>query len=585
MIETLRFAFAMVPERLRRWWLLMPVMAVIGGAIESLAAGSIFLLVRILDEPSAIASTPVLSSQLGRFSAVGPERMILIATALVVAFHLFKNVVLVGMQYLRHRIMGESSAELACAMLRGYLLLPLPFHFRRNSAELIRNTTLSVTAVFGALESGSVILTEVMVGLGIVCVLVLVSPGVTLATLVALALLLLLLLRFTGEMARRRGSREHALGRNLQLTLQNALGGMREIKALGREEYFYRAFAEAQREKLSLGYLSITLGAIPQFVIETAFVVGALVMVTLLTLQGEAGGDLLSLVGLFAYAGFRMIPMANRLTWRLNGLREGKAAVEALHADYRLVMALEGGEFAPDPAPSFRDTIVLDRVSYTYPGNELPTLEDVNLTIRRGESLGIVGATGAGKSTLVDLVVGLLVPTTGEIQIDGKPAEVRGPRWIGRIGYVPQSIFLVDDTLRRNVALGIPDEQIDEERVREALRMASLEAFANRLPRGLDTLLGERGERLSGGERQRVGIARALYHRPELVVLDEATSALDAATEAEVSAAIDGLSGAATLLVIAHRPSAVRGCDRVVLLREGRIAAVGNFQEIVGEGV
>jgi ATP-binding cassette subfamily C protein len=257
--------------------------------------------------------------------------------------------------------------------------------------------------------------------------------------------------------------------------------------------------------------------------------------------------------------------------------------VEALYDDYRLVSARDWsvGDGA-GASVVFRDAIALERVTYAYPGSEVPALRDVSLTIRRGESIGVVGPTGAGKSTLIDALVGLLPPSAGCVRVDGIDlTAARARTWRRHVGYVPQSIVLVDDSLRRNVALGIPDRDIDARRLAQAVRIAQLGPLVAAQPEGLEARVGEHGVRLSGGERQRVGIARALYHDPDLLVLDEATAALDTPTETALSAAIRALHGEKTVLLIAHRLSTVRSCDRIALLVDGRLADCGTFDELL----
>jgi ATP-binding cassette subfamily C protein len=435
---------------------------------------------------------------------------------------------------------------------------------------------------FNALGAASAVLSEALVGAGIFAVLLAAAPGTTLIITVVLVVVVAVLLRWTRTLARRIGRESHELDRELLQTLQHALGAIKEIKALGREGFFYRAYAEKQRERLEIGFVGVTLEALPPVVIETVFVCGALLVIALLTVSGRAGVNGLPLLGLFAYAGFRVIPMANRLTWRLNELRTNETPVHALYEDYRLVSGQESVDDDAAPAPlDVRQTIAVERVSYTYPGAAAPALHDISLTIRRGETLGFVGPTGAGKSTLVDVVVGLLPPTVGQVTIDGVDLASCSRAWRRHIGYVPQSVFLLDDTLRRNVALGIPDSDIDDARVRKAIRLARLDEVAAALPGGIEAVLGERGVRLSGGERQRVGIARALYHDPAVLVLDEATSALDTATEADVIRALRTLQGEKTVLVIAHRFSTVRGCNRIALIVEGRLADCGTYDELL----
>jgi ATP-binding cassette subfamily C protein len=257
--------------------------------------------------------------------------------------------------------------------------------------------------------------------------------------------------------------------------------------------------------------------------------------------------------------------------------------VRELYDDFLLVTGREwAGEDGDAGEPRLRYGIALENVSYTYPGAPLPALCDVSMTIRRGESVGFVGPTGAGKSTLVDVVIGLLPPSTGRVAIDGVELTAERARaWRRRLGYVPQSIFLLDDTIRRNVALGIPAAEIDEAKVRQAVQLAQLGDFVAGLPEGLDTTVGERGVRLSGGERQRIGIARALYHDPDVLVFDEATSALDGVTETAIASAIRALEGRKTVLMIAHRLTTVRNCDRIALIVSGRLADCGTFDELL----
>jgi ATP-binding cassette subfamily C protein len=327
----------------------------------------------------------------------------------------------------------------------------------------------------------------------------------------------------------------------------------------------------------------VTLEAIPPVIVETVFVSGALLVVALLTVTSDVPAKGLPLLGLFAYAGFRIIPMANRLTWRVNEIRASAPSVDALYDDHCLVTSAAWGDATADGPPvELREAIALEDVSYVYPGCPTAALRDLTLTIRHGESIGFVGATGAGKSTLADVVMGLLPPSAGRVTIDGVELDAAvARRWRQHIGYVPQSIFLLDDTLARNVALGIADRDVDVDRVRRALRAAQLDAFVASLPDGLAARLGERGIRLSGGERQRVGIARALYHDPDVLVFDEATSALDGATAAAVAQAIRALHGRKTVLLIAHRLASVRDCDRIALIAGGRLLDCAPFDELL----
>jgi ATP-binding cassette subfamily C protein len=365
--------------------------------------------------------------------------------------------------------------------------------------------------------------------------------------------------------------------RNVQQTLAAA----KELRVLGREGFFFAEFVQRQTALAGVRRRSDMLAAMPRLLVETTFVLAALGLVLLATLLGHGGRDLVPLLGLYAYAGFRLVPSANRWMMNVNEVRAGAAAVDELAADLARLAAVPVSVDAPVAPLRFEDAAELDHVDFAYEGADRAALRDVCLTIRRGESVGVVGPTGNGKTTLVDVVTGLLAPTSGRVLLDGRPLPAAPRAWQRTIGYVPQSVVLVDDSLRRNVALGVPDREIDAALLAAAIEMAQLVEFVSGLPDGLETIVGENGVRLSGGQRQRVGIARALYHQPGLLVFDEATSALDGHTEAALLRAIDASRGTRTLIVIAHRLSSVRPCDRFVLLMDGRVAAVGGYDELL----
>ncbi len=580
---TLRHCIAMLPPTMRwRWAALIPI-SLVTGIVEAGAAAAVFALIKIIGDPAQIARVPVASKIAAALPGSTARTQLLVFTGLIAVYYLVKNLLVIGTQYLRHKIAGESTVALKSTMFKGYLAAAYPFHLGRNSADLISNTNFCVDIVCNeAMEAAVAAGAELLTAAAITVMLLIMAPKVTLIAGTFLVVLLILLLRLTRRMADHFGTQRHQLERASLQTLQEALGAIKEIKALGREDFFHRSFGEKQRRVLELGYIGKTLENITPQVTETIFVCGALAVVALVTGTGQAGAQGPPLLALFGYAAFRIVPAANRVGWRVNLVRSASASVESLYDDYLLVAGADWEHaIAQRQSVQFHQDIALDRVSYTFAGADRPALQDVSLTIRCGESIGIVGPTGAGKTTLVDLVVGLLRPSSGRILIDGNDLSGRLSAWKRNIGYVPQSIFLIDDSLRRNIALGIGDSEIDEGRVRAAVRMAQLERFVAELPQGLDTSVGERGVRLSGGERQRVGIARALYHDPDLLVFDEATSALDLATEDAVAEAIEALHGKKTLLVVAHRLSSVRRCDRLVFMSEGRISACGSYDDLL----
>jgi len=562
MFETLRKSVDMLSPKMRRRWLLLVPLAFTTGAAEMGAAAGIFAILALLTKGH-------------------PDRTVVVRMSLwLAAYYVAKTALTVAVEYVRVRVSHDASAELASGMLRRYLSAPYPFHFHRNSAELIRRCTESVEeALGGVLAASTAFVIDLLMGAGVIAVLIATSPWPALALGLALLLVMWGALRLTRRVATRHGSRSYEVSVSIVRGLQQALGAIKEVKVLGREQYFCDEFEERQRELRDLGYLGVALGSVPPLAIQTVLVCGALVLVAAMAGAGVASADTLPVAGVFGYAGIRVLPLAQGLLVTLNGIRGRQRSVDELYRDFR---ALDQAARTPADAAghlTFAHEIRLDNVSYVYPGTDRPALRDISLSIDAGESLGIVGPTGAGKSTLVDLLLGLLEPAAGVISVDGVPLS-GGVMWRRRVGYVPQSLFLLDDTLHRNVALGIRDAAIDDRRVLRALRMSQLTHTLAELPSGLDTRIGERGIRLSGGERQRLAIARALYHDPDLIVFDEATAALDVATEVEVTRAIEALRGVKTTIVVAHRLTTVRDCDRLVWLRDGRIEAIGGFEEL-----
>jgi ATP-binding cassette, subfamily B, bacterial PglK len=584
MLAALKKCLLLLTPRQRWQWVGLIPLTIAVAVMEALGAAMVLWFIKLISVPSQFAALPIIGALYQVFPWRDGQESLLCFTVLMALFYLLKNSVSAVGVYVQNKIVSRSTATLSERLLRGYLTLPYALHLRRNSADLTHNLTNAVEVVFSVVMTSAVaIASEILVVLGIITVLIVTTPLATLVACVVLGGLSAALLKLTRQAFLRWGVQSQALGKSILQNLQQAFGGLKEMKVLGREWFFHEAFSSQQSALFRIKCRHATLEAVPRLLVESTFVCGALLVVILLTLQGHTGADVLPLPGLYAYAGFRIIPSANRMLWRINEIRYGTTAVHQLYDDYTVIVRNASAAFDASTGESmpFMDRIVVEGVSYTYAGSHASALQDVHLTIRRGESIGIVGPTGAGKSTLVDLLIGLLQPSCGRITIDSVMLHKRLRSWQRQIGYVPQTIFLTDDSLRHNIALGIPDDDIDDAKVQAAVRMAQLEAFVASLPNGLDTFVGERGVRLSGGERQRVGIARALYHEPEVLVFDEATSALDSHTEDDVVRAIEALHGTKTLIIIAHRLSTVRHCDRLVLLQSGHVAACGSFDELV----
>jgi ABC-type multidrug transport system fused ATPase/permease subunit len=552
--------------------------------VEALSAAAVFGLLRIVTDPSQAARMPIASLIYPLLPKSDDRSVILTITVLVLLLYLVRNVVLGLASYAEAKVVFGSIVDLSSRLLRAYLEAPYAFFLQRNSAALIQRVREGTDATANLILASIVHLTtEVLVVVAFLIVLGIAAPLVTLLATLGLTVLLLLPVTTATRLFRRWGAEQDRVEKTLLQELQQSLGALKEVRMAGAEEFFLERFnvirgafsRVEQRRAVWVDGLRLA--------VETTFVATILLVVLVMTLRGDQGERAVSLLGLYAYAGFRLVPSANRITRNINNIRGGRPFMHDLEGD---MLALAGDAGRRQSAGRcdmgrFDRAITFDAVSYVYENSHLRALDDISLEFGRGESIGILGPTGAGKSTLVAVLLGLLEPTGGRVLVDGRNIQEALRQWQKQIGYVPQDFYLLDDTVRANVAFGVPDSGIDDESLSRAIRLAQLEEVIAALPDGLETRLGERGARLSGGQRQRVAIARALYHDPQVLVFDEATAALDLQTEREITRAVGALRGAKTVIVIAHRMSTVRVCDRLVLLRDGRVAGLGSYEELL----
>jgi ABC-type multidrug transport system fused ATPase/permease subunit len=567
--------------RERRWAGVEFVLSLIGMFLETLGIGMVIPTVMLLTLDDPAARYPVLRPVLEFFGNPSQEQLVVGGMVTLGLVYMIKSVYLGFLVWSQNRFATTVRVRLSEQLFTAYLRQPYAFHLQRNSAYLIRNA-LAETAqlVQGGLRAVMTLTSEFALLIGVGALLLIVEPLGALAVVAVVGSASLLFHRYTRERVTRWGvQRRDSDGLRL-LHMRQGLASVKEIKLLGREAVFLERYRHHNRLSAKAGELQTTIAQFPRLGLELLAVLGLVVLVLAMLAQGRDLGSVLPILGVFGAAAFRLLPSVNKILGALHQIRFSIPVVDALYPELQL-SAPPIPRRASGAAYQFKSDIRLTDIEFTYPAAPRPALVGVTLEIRKGESVGLIGPSGSGKTTVVDVLLGMLVPTHGRVSVDGEDIHKNLRRWQDQIGYVPQSIYLTDDTLRRNVAYGIADEEIDDAAVDRAIRAAQLQEFVASLPQGMETKVGERGVRLSGGQRQRIGIARALYHDPAVLVLDEATSALDTATEREVMQAVSALHGTKTIIIIAHRLTTVENCDRLYRLAEGRVAEEGTPQDIL----
>lgn len=505
--------------------------------------------------------------------------------ALVVLLFIIKDVLSIGFVWWMAGFKAFNRVATSSDLLRHYLHAPYTETASRSSADLIRTMGDGVIQVYGSVAFGLMSIVSGLISVGsIIVALLLSAPVPTVALLVYLGAASVGYLRFMRPRMQAAGEQSAEAASDAWRSALAALGGRKESKLRSSEEFFVRRYREASIRGAQAARYAEVIAALPRYLLEILFIIaiGVILVTATLSTQGTAGGGVaggIGMLALFVAAGFRMLPNITVLVGAVASLRYGLPYLDLVHQDMtamRALPTLQHATFAMD----FLDELRVSHLGFTYPVSDHPVLRDVNLCIKLGSSVALVGGSGAGKTTLVDLLLGLHAPTQGSILVDGRDIWEDIQAWQCNLGYVPQDVFLLESSLAENIAFDQERGQIDNERLWASIERAQLRDLVDELPDGVETHLGERGSRLSGGQRQRVGIARALYRDPSVLVLDEATSALDNETEHRISQAVYSLTGTMTIIIVAHRLSTVKNVDQIVVMNQGQVEATGTFQEV-----
>lgn len=576
-MDSVKKAFSVL-DRKKKWELIVLIIVIVAGSLmELVSVTAILPFINVALDSESIFQNQIMLFVYEQMNLTKPEDFLVILGFVLIAIYVLKNIYIILMNNYIYKFAYQNQKELACRLLTSYLKQPYSFFAKHNSADFIRNLNEDTIYFFETVIASLQFVAEIMVCVMLGTTLLVMDITLTLGMVTILVLFVLTVFRMLKRNLEKKGTQCRGYRAEMYKWILQATGGIKETKILEKERFFigkyenlYNLFAEDYRRYKMYAFL-------PRPLMEAVSVCALLLIVVIKIMNGADMTYFVPVLSVFAVAVFRILPSFNRLATYVSQIMFNKASVEAIYNDLK--------EFETEDAfvleekrkeIVFAKEIRLKDVCFRYPDAEEEVVSDVELVIPKGKSVAFIGASGAGKTTLADIILGVLSAQNGEILVDGQPIDVMSREWHKKVGYIPQSIFLMDDTIRNNIAFGVEETGIDELRLREAIEGAQLKEFIDSLPEGLKTVVGESGVRLSGGQRQRIGIARALYFNPEILVLDEATSALDNDTESAVMEAIDNLAGTKTLLIIAHRLTTIKNCDIVYEIKDKKVSVSHN---------
>ncbi len=547
------------------------VMIFVGGIFELLGLSAILPFVKMIISPEALKQEWIYKNVLSRLGLVAPSRIVPVLAALVVLMYIIKNVYLVYSTYIQASLIADIRTSLSQKSLIAYLSNEYAFFVNENSAIVIRGLTTDIDGFVSTLQN--FFNTGIrLINIVLICGwLIYKNPVLTLAVvgLGALAMVLVTLglkrsMRILGEAQR------EANAQTLK-SITQTVTGIKEVKILDKTEYFSGKFRDVVKKRCGIDVKYTTLAACPERIIETVFICGLVITVSVINATGGADATFVANLTAFAMAAFKLLPFVSQLSGCVNSIIYNYPAVESIVNNMNKAFVGENKSYEGDRVDGFERELALNGVVFSYGEESAKILNDISLKMKKGDSIALVGPSGAGKTTLADVILGLNRINGGSISVDGRPVNLGEKSWGKIIGYVSQSIFMLDDSIRNNIAFGCGEDEIDEEKVKSVIKQAQLDDFVASLPEGLDTNIGEGGAKVSGGQRQRIAIARALYFDPEILILDEATSALDNDTEKAVMDAIDLLKDQKTLIIVAHRLSTISKCLHIYEVRDGKL--------------
>ncbi len=570
MITSLRKIYSVVDVPQRHAAVFLMLLILLGMVMEAISVGMVIPALSLFTGESVGPSTGLTASIIQLINDQAGDTAVPFMATLLAASFLLRGLIVISISWIRERFIAGIRANISKRLFSSYLAQGYDFHLGQNSSTLVRNVIREATNFSSLLNLCFIFLSDVLIVTALLTLVFLVSPLGSICALFLFSSTWLLFHYSLGKKMPRWGVRRlESDGLRLQHA-QQGLGAYKEIKLLGKEQAFVDFYEPHNKTSARMAqYKSFTKG-IPRVMFETTAVLAVFVIILVQFFGDQTSMALVPKLGLFAMAAFRILPSINRLASGYNTIQFGKAVIDVIHQDLSLLSHAGEHPLKQPPATfSFEHEISIRDIHFRYSPSERDVLNGINLNIEKGEMIGFIGESGSGKSTIVDLLLGLLQPQSGKVVVDGIDVQNDLRSWQKLIGYVPQTVFLCDDTLAANIAFGLKTNEFDENRVREVIRESNLTDLTKGSPDGIFMSLGENGVKLSGGQRQRVGIARALYRNPEILVLDEATSALDKQTELQIIQTLEAMHSSKTILIISHRSSTLAFCDRILSLEKG----------------
>ncbi|MEG1847568.1 MAG: ABC transporter ATP-binding protein [Lachnospiraceae bacterium] len=548
----------------------------IGGLLETLGVSMILPLVTAILDTDKMSRNKWVRLICDKLQLQDMNEFVILLLIAVIFIFVIKNVYLLFLSYIQAKFVNGNQHKAGSYMLEEYLNRSYEFYLNADIPTIFRILDGDIPKVFQLLMQVIRLATEAVVALCLFLFLLAIDFRMTMMMMVMLLLMTLLIIKVLKPILNKIGTENQTVQSVAGRWRTKSVYGIKDVKVLNREHFFASFYEKHTKYGMELTVKYSVLNNIPRTIIETACIVGILSYIALCIVSGADITSLFSQITAFGVAAIRLMPSMNRINTYLTDIAFFEPSLDYVYDHVDFTKFKEEGHYvsdAPkDPEPITVDTdIYLENIVYAYPNTDKLILNHANMKIPYGESVGVVGPSGAGKSTVIDIILGLLRPQEGHILCKGRDVLDNYPSWLSKIGYIPQVIYLSDDSIRDNIAFGVPAEEIDEQRIWQVLEEAQMRHFVEQLPEGLDTSTGDRGVRISGGERQRLGIARALYHNPDILIFDEATSALDNATEKAVMEAINSFHGKKTMVIIAHRLNTIEQCDMIYRVEHGQI--------------